>query len=50
MQAVFTNTKDKWFKPGMFCRVNVNMQIKKDALVIPFCFDNTNKVILMAFI
>ncbi len=35
MQAIFTNTKDRWFKPGMFCRVNVNMQTKKDALVIP---------------
>jgi RND family efflux transporter MFP subunit len=35
MQAMFTNTKDRWFKPGMFCRVNVNMQTKKDALVIP---------------
>jgi RND family efflux transporter MFP subunit len=36
MQAIFTNTKDRWFKPGMFCRVNVNMKTKKDALVIPF--------------
>jgi RND family efflux transporter MFP subunit len=35
MQAMFTNTKDRWFKPGMFCRVNVNMQTKKNALVIP---------------
>lgn len=35
MQAMFTNTKDRWFKPGMFCRVNVNMKTKKDALVIP---------------
>lgn len=35
MQAMFSNTKDKWFKPGMFCRVNVKMKTKKDALVIP---------------
>ncbi|HEX9253620.1 MAG TPA: efflux RND transporter periplasmic adaptor subunit [Ignavibacteriaceae bacterium] len=35
MQAIFPNTKDRWFKPGMFCRVNVNMKTKKDALVIP---------------
>jgi membrane fusion protein (multidrug efflux system) len=35
MQAMFSNTKDRWFKPGMFCRVNVNMKTKKDALVIP---------------
>jgi RND family efflux transporter MFP subunit len=35
MQAIFSNTKDRWFKPGMFCRVNVNMKTRKDALVIP---------------
>ena len=35
MQAMFSNTQDKWFKPGMFCRVIVNMKTKKDALVIP---------------
>ncbi|MDH3268485.1 MAG: efflux RND transporter periplasmic adaptor subunit [Ignavibacteria bacterium] len=35
IQAVFTNTRDKWFKPGMFCRVAVNMKTRKDALVIP---------------
>jgi len=35
MQAIFPNTKDRWFKPGMFCRVNVDMKTKKDALVIP---------------
>ena len=35
MQAMFSNTQDRWFKPGMFCRVNVNMKTKKDALVIP---------------
>ena len=35
MQAIFTNTKDRWFKPGMFCRVAVDMKSKKDALSIP---------------
>jgi RND family efflux transporter MFP subunit len=35
MQATFSNTQDKWFKPGMFCRVNVNMKTKNNALVIP---------------
>ena len=35
IQTVFTNTQEKWFKPGMFCRVSVNMKTKKDALVIP---------------
>jgi RND family efflux transporter MFP subunit len=35
MQAVFSNTRDMWFKPGMFCRVKVNMKSKKNALTIP---------------
>jgi RND family efflux transporter MFP subunit len=35
IQAMFSNTQDRWFKPGMFCRVNVNMKTKKDALAIP---------------
>ena len=35
VRAVFTNSKDKWFKPGMFCRVNVNMKTKQGALTIP---------------
>jgi RND family efflux transporter MFP subunit len=35
MQAIFSNTQDRWFKPGMFCRVNVNMKTKKNTLVIP---------------
>jgi len=35
MQAMFSNTRDRWFKPGMFCRVAVDMKSKKDALTIP---------------
>ena len=35
IQAMFSNTTDKWFKPGMFCSVSVNMKTKKGALVIP---------------
>ena len=35
IQAMFSNTQDRWFKPGMFCRVSVNMKTKKDAIVIP---------------
>jgi RND family efflux transporter MFP subunit len=35
MQALFRNTQDRWFKPGMFCRVRVNIKSKKDALTIP---------------
>jgi len=51
MQAMFSNTKDRWFKPGMFCRVNVNMKTKKDALVIPLAAvvkaDNSEGVYLI---
>ncbi|MCW8813382.1 MAG: efflux RND transporter periplasmic adaptor subunit [Ignavibacteriaceae bacterium] len=36
MQAMFSNTNDRWFKPGMFCRVRVNMKSKKNALTIPY--------------
>lgn len=35
VRTIFSNTKDKWFKPGMFCRVNVNMKTKKGSLTIP---------------
>ena len=35
MQAGFSNTQDRWFKPGMFCRVNVNMKTKNNSLVVP---------------
>jgi len=35
MQAIFSNTQDRWFKPGMFCRVAVDMKSKKNALTIP---------------
>lgn len=35
VQTIFQNTQDKWFKPGMFCKVSVNMKSKKDAIVLP---------------
>ena len=35
MQAIFSNTPDRWFKPGMFCRVKLNMKTTNDALAIP---------------
>jgi len=35
MEALFSNTNDRWFKPGMFCRVAVNLKSKKNALTIP---------------
>lgn len=36
MRALFNNTSDKWFKPGMFCRVNVELKNQKDALAVPY--------------
>ena len=45
IQAMFSNTKDRWFKPGMFCRVNVNMKLNKNTLAIPISAvvsDNNN--------
>ncbi len=45
IQAMFTNTQDKWFKPGMFCRVNVDMKLNKNTLAIPISAvvsDNNN--------
>jgi RND family efflux transporter MFP subunit len=35
VRTIFPNTKDRWFKPGMFCRVNVNMKTKKGSLTVP---------------
>jgi len=35
LRASFQNTNDKWFKPGMFCRVNVELKNKKNILVVP---------------
>jgi membrane fusion protein, multidrug efflux system len=36
MKALFSNTADKWFKPGMFCRVNVDLKNQQGALAIPY--------------
>jgi RND family efflux transporter MFP subunit len=35
IRAVFVNTADRWFKPGMFCRVQVELRNKKAVLSIP---------------
>ena len=35
LRAVFPNTSDRWFKPGMFCRVNVELKNRKNVLSIP---------------
>jgi RND family efflux transporter MFP subunit len=36
VRALFNNTTDKWFKPGMFCRVNVALKNQQEALVVPY--------------
>jgi membrane fusion protein (multidrug efflux system) len=35
VRALFQNTPDRWFKPGMFCRVNVQVSPRSKTLVIP---------------
>jgi RND family efflux transporter, MFP subunit len=36
VRALFNNTADKWFKPGMFCRVNVELKNQQEALAVPY--------------
>lgn len=35
VKAMFSNTSDRWFKPGMYCRVTVQLAPRPGALVIP---------------
>lgn len=35
IRAAFQNTSDRWYKPGMFCRVNVELKNKKGVLTVP---------------
>jgi len=35
IKGSFLNTRDKWFKPGMFCRVKILFTNKKGSLAIP---------------
>ncbi len=35
IKAIFPNTSDKWFKPGMFCKVDVPMSSRGNVLVVP---------------
>lgn len=35
MRATFDNTKDKFFKPGMFCKVNVILKTQKGSVTVP---------------
>ncbi len=35
IRALFRNTPDRWFKPGLFCRVDVQVSPKQKTLVIP---------------
>lgn len=48
VKAEFPNNSDKWFKPGMFVKVNVTLSTKKDVIAIPnesiLHLDNKNLV------
>lgn len=35
IKSLFSNTSDRWFKPGMFCKVKVNLKSQASSLVIP---------------
>ncbi|MBP1649147.1 MAG: efflux transporter, family, subunit, partial [Bacteroidetes bacterium] len=35
VKALFPNTSDNWFKPGMFCKATVQLSPRENALVIP---------------
>ncbi len=35
LKATFFNTSDSWFKPGMFCRVNVDLQRHSAVFTVP---------------
>jgi RND family efflux transporter MFP subunit len=35
IKALFDNTPDNWFRPGMFCRVNVPVSLHNMPIVVP---------------
>jgi membrane fusion protein (multidrug efflux system) len=35
IKALFANTRNRWFKPGMFCKVDVHISPAQQTLVIP---------------
>lgn len=35
IKALFTNTRDRWFKPGLYCRVAVHISPREKSLVVP---------------
>jgi RND family efflux transporter MFP subunit len=35
VKALFGNTSDRWFKPGMFCKVNMELQSRRGVIVVP---------------
>lgn len=35
VKAIFPNTKDAWFKPGMFCRVNTILKSVQNRVTVP---------------
>lgn len=35
VKALFPNTPDSWFKPGMFCKAGLQLSPRQNALVIP---------------
>lgn len=42
IKGLITNTNDRWFKPGMFCRVRIILKNQKGSLAIPSASIITN--------
>jgi RND family efflux transporter MFP subunit len=43
IKSLFNNTRDRWFKPGMFCRVKLELRSQKNSVIIPnLAVVNTN--------
>ncbi|HQT90446.1 MAG TPA: efflux RND transporter periplasmic adaptor subunit [Candidatus Kryptobacter bacterium] len=50
MKALFDNTPDNWFRPGMFCRVNVPIASPAKTLVVPAAAIQSDGVTSRVFI
>ncbi len=50
VKALFPNTPDAWFKPGMFCKAGVQLSPREKALVIPAAAVQSDGVIDRVFL
>jgi membrane fusion protein, multidrug efflux system len=50
VKAMFLNTSDRWFKPGMFCKVDVQLPPRAGALAIPSAAIQSDGVISHVYV